>query len=167
MLRRLSLAYGRCPHADEAINVLAPVLSAGRRWLLDLNLDLLTGLAAALGSPARLVLTSQLPMDRDADRTGRIVAICRAVGAGDLWAGTGTRGYLDPEDLRPAGITVAWNEYAARHPQYRQAWPRQGFTPALSVIDAVSSIGWAGTAVMLRAGLRAFQTAPEPEGIQP
>ncbi|MEU4113328.1 WbqC family protein [Kitasatospora sp. NPDC028055] len=164
MLRRMRLAYGRSRHLDEVLQILAPPLAAGHRWLLDLNLELTTGLAVALGAPADLTLTSRLPIDPEADRTGRIVRICRAAGADELWAGSGTRGYLDPADLAADGIAVTWTEYLPRHPAYEQAWPQQGFAPNLSVLDVASAIGWAGTSALLRSGLATYLDSLQQEG---
>ncbi|MGW2539516.1 WbqC family protein [Kitasatospora sp. NPDC001574] len=164
MLRRVRLAYGRTRHLDEVLQVLDPVLAAGHRWLLDLNTELTTSLAVALGAPAQLTLTSRLPTEPTANRTDRIVRICRAVGADELWAGSGTRGYLDPADLSADGIAVTWNEYLPRHPTYQQAWPQQGFTPNLSVLDAAGAIGWAGTSALLRSGLVTYLDALPQEG---
>ncbi|MFD4525549.1 WbqC family protein [Streptomyces sp. NPDC058470] len=162
MLRTIRLAYARAPHIDEALHVLRPVLGAGHTWLADLNLDLLTQIRTALGAPARLQLTSELHID-DEDRTRRLAAICAATGAEILWAGSGTRTYLDTTALAEHGVSVRWNEYADRHPAYVQAWGRQGFASNLSVIDTVSALGWAGTTALLRTGLAAYlqQHAPK------
>jgi WbqC-like protein len=164
MLKRLRQAYGRSRHVEETIQILAPVLGAGHRWLLDINIDLTTQLAVALGAPARLILTSQLPIDPAADRVERIAAICHAAGADELWAGSGTRGYLDPAQLHAASVAVTWNAFLARHPRYQQAWPRQPFAPALSVLDTACALGWAGTAALLRGGLAAYLSSLETEG---
>ncbi|GGX51856.1 WbqC family protein [Streptomyces noursei] len=161
MLRTIRLAYARTPHIDEALHVLRPVLGARHSWLVDLNIDLLTQIRAALGAPARLLLTSELNIDED-DRTQRLAAICTAAGGKVLWAGSGTRTYLDTTALAEHGVSVQWNAYAERHPDYVQTWGRQGFVPSLSVIDTVCSLGWAGTAALLRTGLAAYlqQHAP-------
>ncbi|MER8197639.1 WbqC family protein [Streptomyces microflavus] len=155
LLRTIRLAYARTPHVEEALHVLRPVLAAGHTWLADLNTDLLTQITAALGAPARLQPTSELHID-ETDRTRRLAAICAATDADTLWAGSGTRTYLDTTALAEHGVRVQWNGYAERHPVYAQAWNRQGFVPNLSVIDAVSTLGWAGTAALLRTGLDAY-----------
>ncbi len=161
MLRTISLAYARTPHVDEALHVLQPALGAGHTWLVDLNVDLLTRIRAGLGAPARLQLTSELHID-EGDRTRRLAAICAATGNTVLWAGSGTRSYLDTAALARHGVRARWNDYADRHPVYAQAWPRQGFVPNLSVIDTVCSLGWAGTAGLLRTGLDTYlQQAPQ------
>lgn len=161
MLKTLRLAYARTPHLDEALQAIAPPLSAGHRWLVDLNLDLVTQLAVALGTQTTLRLTSEMPHTNTADKNERLVQICAHAEEQQLWAGEGTRQYLDTSALAQHGITVVWNEFAARHPHYVQAWPRQGFKPGLSVIDAACAVGWAGLAVMLRAAFTSHRsTAP-------
>ncbi|MFI9078779.1 WbqC family protein [Streptomyces sioyaensis] len=149
MLRRIRLAYARSPYLDEALHVLGPVLGARHAWLVDLNIDLITQIATALGAHAQLVLTSEMKVYR-ADKTERLAAICAHAKEKVLWAGSGTRQYLDTAALSRHGVEVVWNEFAGRHPTYAQAWPRQGFVPRLSVIDAVCALGWAGTAALLR-----------------
>ncbi|MGW6603881.1 WbqC family protein [Streptomyces sp. NPDC055036] len=162
MLRTIRLAYARTPHVEEMLHVLRPAFGTGHAWLVDLNLVLLTQLAAGLGAPARLRLSSELAVGAD-DKTRRLAGICAATGADVLWAGSGTRTYLDTTALAGHGVRVQWNEYAARHPVYKQAWGRQGFVPNLSVIDTVCALGWAGTAALLRTGLDGYlqQHAPK------
>ena len=149
ILRRIRLAYARSPHVDEALNVLRPALGAGHQWLVDLSIDLINQIATALGARARLLLTSEMKIDCE-DRTERLAAICAHAQETVLWAGSGTRQYLDTTALAAHGVEVVWNEFSSRHPTYVQAWPRQGFLPRMSVIDAVCALGWAGTAAMLR-----------------
>ncbi|MEV7085922.1 WbqC family protein [Streptomyces sp. NPDC093085] len=157
MVKTLRLAYGRGPYADEALQVIVPPLSAGHNWLADLNTDLVTQIALALGSRASLFLTSRIPPAESTDKTGRLAHICAAAGEPELWAGSGTRRYLDTAALAERGISVLWNEFNGRHPRYAQAWPKQGFAPGLSVVDAACAIGWAGVAAMLRTGLHAYR----------
>lgn len=164
VLKAVRLAYARSRYTDEALQVVAPPLSVGHRWLVDLNIDLVTQLAVALGAQADLRLTSEMPQTAAADKTEHLARICAHVNEKELWAGTGTRGYLDTAALGRHHVSVTWNEFANRHPPYVQAWPRQGFVPGLSVLDAACAIGWAGVAVMLRAGLTAYRpTAPTGE----
>ncbi|MFD5029354.1 WbqC family protein [Streptomyces sp. NPDC058405] len=157
MVKTLRLAYGRSPYTDEALQVIEPALSAGHRWLADLTTDLVTQIALALGSRTSLLLTSQMPSTAADGKTERLAHICAAAGERELWAGSGTRQYLDTVALAEHKITVAWNEFTGRHPRYAQAWPKQGFEPGLSVIDAACAIGWAGVSAMLRAGLSTYR----------
>ncbi|WP_328912506.1 MULTISPECIES: WbqC family protein [unclassified Streptomyces] len=155
-IKGIRLAYGRTTYIDEALQVLAPPLSAGHRWLADLTLDLVTQIALALGSRASLLLTSQMTLTESDDKTERLALICEAADETTLWAGSGTRQYLDTAALAER-VTVIWNEFTDRHPRYAQPWQKQGFAPGLSVVDAACSIGWAGVSAMLRAGLCSYR----------
>ncbi|MFF2128697.1 WbqC family protein [Streptomyces olivochromogenes] len=162
VLKTLRLAYARTPYLEETLQVIVPPLSAGHRWLVDLNVDLVTQLSVALGARTTLRLTSEMSLAGTADKTERLVQICAHSGEQQLWAGSGTRQYLDTSVLARSGIAVIWNEFAARHPQYAQAWPRQDFQPGLSVVDAACAVGWAGLAVMLRAAFTAYRSTALP-----
>jgi WbqC-like protein family len=160
VIKAVRLAYGRSPYVDEALHVVHPPLSARHRWLTDLNTELVTRIALALGSRTSLRLTSQMRGTHADDRTERLARICAAAGERELWAGSGTRQYLDTAALAEHKVTVVWNQFAGRHPRYAQAWPKQGFVPGLSVLDAACAIGWAGVAAMLRAGFDAYRPTP-------
>lgn len=156
MLRKLAMAYGRCRYYEETIQVVEPSLSAKPCWLLDLNIELLNHIAAALGARAQLRITSSLAVPPSTSRSGRLVDICRAFGSTRMWAGSGTSGYLDVNLFLREGITITWNNFGNRHPCYDQHWKRQGFVPGMSVVDAACNIGWAGVSAVLRAGLDEF-----------
>lgn len=163
LVKTLRLAYGRSPYTEEALQVIEPPLSAGHRWLADLNTDLVTQMALALGSRASLLLTSAMSSTAAEGKTERLARICAAAGEHELWAGSGTRQYLNTAALAEHEITVIWNEFMGRHPRYAQAWPKQGFEPGLSVIDAACAIGWAGVSAMLHAGLSAYRPTGEAQ----
>jgi hypothetical protein len=60
---------------------------------------------------------SALPVT-ETDRTGRLVALCRAVGATTYLHGAGAAAYLDPQPFRDAGlaleaVTGVWPPYTA------------------------------------------------------
>jgi WbqC-like protein len=151
LLEKIRHAYARTDYYSETLDVIAGPIEHGFRWLVDLNIALITSVATAIGSTARLTLTSSLACT-GSGRMERIVGICQTTGNSILWAGEGTRSYLDVGEITNQGISVKWNEFASRHPEYRQAWPRQGFVPGLSVVDAACSIGWAGVRGMLLHG---------------
>ncbi|WP_254407445.1 WbqC family protein [Streptomyces sp. GMY02] len=163
MVKTLRLAYGRSPYTEEALQVIEPPLSAGHRWLADLNTDLVTQIALALGSRASQLHTSRMSSTTADDKSERLARICAAAGEHELWAGSGTRQYLDTTALAEHKITVTWNEFTDRHPRYAQAWPKQGFEPGLSVIDAACAIGWAGVSAMLNAGLSTYRPTGEAQ----
>lgn len=159
MLETIRHAYARSEFYREALEVIAGPLQSGSGWLVDLNVKLVTAIGAALGSTSALVLTSGIDGIETDDRIERIIKVCHAEGGGTLWAGEGTRGYLDTGRLADHGVSVVWNEFPMRHPAYPQNWARQGFMGGLSVIDAACNLGWAGASAMLRQGLSAYLAA--------
>ncbi|GAA1889769.1 WbqC family protein [Asanoa iriomotensis] len=157
LLRTLQMAYGRTAFYAETMTVLTPPLLAGHTLLADLNADVLRHLRDALGASCELRRTSSMPVPATG-RIERIIAVCRHTGQTTLWAGSGTRGYLDTDTVDSAGITVRWNDYYARHPVYPQTWARNGFIPALSVVDAACNLGWADLRTRLLSDFGRYRT---------
>jgi hypothetical protein len=156
LLRTLQMAYRRTAFFDETMQVIAAPLLTGHQRLADLNTDVLHRLRDALGARCDLRSTSQMPLPA-IGRIERIIKICDHTGQSTLWAGSGTRGYLDTTTVERAGITVLWNEYRHRHPVYPQTWARGGFTAALSVVDAACNLGWAGLRTLLLDGFTSYR----------
>ena len=104
---------------------LAPLAAASAEWLAR---------AAGIEVPWRLA--SELGAD-GADPSGRLVAICRAVGADTYLAGRDSHRYLDRSRFAEAGIGVLVQDY--RHPMYRQV--HGDFVPSLSALDLLLTHG--------------------------
>lgn len=68
------------------------------------------GLAEAFGIKNECLYASELPV-LDIDPTGRLVAICQAVGADTYLAGPGACAYLDLAQFERAGIAVEIREW--------------------------------------------------------
>lgn len=77
----------------------------------------------------------------DSDPTGRLLDICRRLGADVYLSGAGGRGYLDTAAFGKAGVRVEFQEY--RHPVYEQKSNGASgeFVPFLSAIDALCNAG--------------------------
>ncbi|MBM3140738.1 MAG: WbqC family protein [Chloroflexi bacterium] len=114
---------------------LSPLAIASAGWLAE---------AFGITTPTRLA--SDLGVT-DTDPTGRLVALCRALGADTYLAGHDGLLYMDLAQFARAGITVLCQAYTA------QAYPQQhgAFLPNLSALDLLLNAGADGLAV-LRAG---------------
>ena len=123
---------------------LAPLAVASAEWL-----------ARTLGitTPARLAST--LPVD-GSDPTGRLIALCRELGADTYLAGRDGARYMDREAFAQAGIAVLFQDYA--HPQYAQLHGE--FAPFLSGLDLLLTHGNEALAI-LRSG---DAWSPDPPG---
>ena len=113
---------------------LAPLALASARWL-----------AAAVGIATPTRVASELGVSAT-DPTGRLVAICRAVGASVYLAGRDGVQYLDLEQFRTAGVAVHAQEYT--HPVYAQ--PHGEFVPFLSALDLLLTHGDEALAILRR-----------------
>jgi hypothetical protein len=136
-LRAIEHAYTRAPHLpayQQSLRALlatewgrlAPLAVASAEWLAR---------AAGVTTPARLA--SSLAIEDGGDPTGRLVAICKALGADTYLAGGHGGRYLDGDRFRQAGITVLYQRY--EHPVYAQEHGE--FMPFLSAVDLLLTHG--------------------------
>jgi len=100
---------------------LAPLAAESAAWLAR---------ALGIAVPTRLASEIALPDGDPKDATGRLVALCRAVGADTYLAGTASS-YMDLDQFSEAGIAVETQRY--EHPSYAQEHGE--FTPFLSALD--------------------------------
>ena len=112
-----------------------------REWgrLVDLNIESVILLKDILGIPTRTCIASQLGEMGD-DPTGRLIGICKALGADTYLAGKDGRNYMDLEAFEGAGLRVIFQDF--HHPVYPQ--PFGGFEPCMSAIDLVFNCGPGG-----------------------
>ena len=134
-LQTLRVNYAKAPAFAEVFDALAPVLS--REWvhLVDLNRAALDTLCALLGLDRSIALSSDL--DIPGEKTQRLVAICRALGADRYLTGDAAMDYLDEAQFAANGIRVEYHHY--RHPVYAQL--HGDFVPYLSVVDLLMNHG--------------------------
>jgi hypothetical protein len=139
-------AYARAPwwarHAAELRAIYA------KPWprLVPLNVAVGTWLARTIGITTPTRLASELDVT-ETDPTGRLVALCRAVGGTTYLAGQDGARYMDVARFRAASIEV-WTQ-AYRHPVYAQLHGE--FVPFLSALDLLLMHGDESLAI-LRSG---------------
>jgi hypothetical protein len=136
--RAIELAYSRAPHFAS----LAPQVqewykrAALERRLTDVNEIFIRGLSDMLGLTTRIVRDDAYPAD--GVKTERLLAICRAAGAGRYLTGPTARGYFDEDLFREAAIDAEWMSYEGYAP-YPQ--PHGTFEHGVSVLDLLFSVG--------------------------
>lgn len=72
------------------------------------------------------------------DRNGRLIDLCKAVGADVYVSGPAARAYLDTEAFQRAGLAVEWFDYTG-YPEYPQLWGP--FVHDVSVLDLLFNCG--------------------------
>ena len=102
-------------------------------------------LARAMGVTTPTRMASSLAVDDD-DPTGRLVALCQAVGADTYLAGGHGSRYMDTKRFADAGIRVLYQAYS--HPVYAQQ--HGDFVPFLSGLDLLLMHGDASLPILRR-----------------
>ncbi len=142
-LEALRVNYARAPHFRRYFPELERLLARPWRLLADLNVELTRFLSDALGASPRIVRASELVASRT-DPTGRLLDLCRAVGAETYLAGQEGARYMALAEFREAGIAVLGQEY--QHPTYAQL--HGDFLPFLSVVDLLLNHGEASFQIL-------------------
>ena len=132
----LRVNYARAPYFARYFPELDRLLRRPWRLLADLNVEVTRFLAEALGTSPRMIRASELP-PASTDPTGRLVDLCRAVGAATYLAGQDGARYLVLDQFRTSRIAVSGQEY--QHPTYTQL--HGDFLPFLSVVDLLLNHG--------------------------
>ena len=89
----------------------------------------------ALGITAELILSSTL--ESKGHKSGRIIEICKELGAGAYISTNGAKSYLEEGLFEKNGIALAYQDY--NPPEYQQVYP--GFVSHLSIVDVVFNCG--------------------------
>ena len=156
--RTLEIHYRRAPHWDRYAPALEDVFA--RRWelLVELDLHMLDLARTWLGITKPIVRASSLELS--GQKTERIAAMCRAVGAKTYLTGRGgSQGYLDTDLLERRGISVIWQRF--HHPQYPQCYGGLGFVSHLGFLDVLFNCGPDAPAFLGKGG-RAVTEGPTP-----
>lgn len=106
------------------------------RNLSRINRFFVEAVMAELGVSTSLHNSADL--SQEGDRTGRLVSMCRALGATHYLSGRSAQVYLDVGQFTTAGIAVEWMEYPA-YPAYRQM--NGSYEAGVSVLDALAHLG--------------------------
>ena len=147
LLRTIQLSYARAPHFDEHFPLVREILKQPTDTLVELNEHGVRVLAETLElDTTRLVRASDL--DADAGSTELLVQLTRAAGGSAYLSGDGAGGYQEDELFARAGLELLYQQFE-QHP-YPQLG--DGFTPGLSIVDALFSVGAERTRALLGGG---------------
>jgi hypothetical protein len=135
-LRAIEHAYARTAGLPRYAAALGEFYARAWTRLGPLAVASAGWLAAAVGVATPTRLASELGVAAT-DPTGRLVALCRAVGGTVYLAGRDGARYMDLEQFQAAGIEVRVQDYV--HPVYEQ--PHGKFVPFLSGLDLLLTHG--------------------------
>lgn len=140
-LRTIECVYGRSPHLGELMALIEPRLLGEESKLSVVNGDLIKAVASALGLKTRIVCASEIEIGPVSTPSERIARLVHHFGARRYLSGHGARAYNDEATFARYNIEVEYSDY--RGAEYPQAYPpgKRGFTPGLSVVDALCNVG--------------------------
>ena len=145
MLATIHGSYARAPFAAEVLPVVEEALGPGTDRVAELNEAAIRLFADRLGfDTSKLVHQSEFGVS--ADGTQLLIELCRAVGGDTYLSGDGSEGYLENDAFAAAEVGLRFQEFTP--PRYPQ--PAREYVPGLSVVDALMSCGWSGTAELLQ-----------------
>lgn len=144
-LRAIEGAYADAPYWPSVRDALGQLYAEPWDRLAPTAVASAQVLAQALGVTTETRLASSFVVDDD-DPTGRLVALCKAVGADTYLAGGHGARYMDGKRFADAGIRVLYQAYS--HPIYAQQ--HGDFVPFLSGLDLLLMHGDASLAILRR-----------------
>jgi len=103
--------------------------------LVDINMYLIYYLIKQLKIKTEVVNSAKFKIKEE--KTDRLIAICKEVGADTYLSGDGARDYLEIEKFKKANIEVIFQRF--KHPTYNQLYGE--FEPYMSVIDLLFNCG--------------------------
>ncbi|MFD2643149.1 WbqC family protein [Pseudomonas japonica] len=147
LLRTLELTYRKAPCFTEVFPVLERILSHDERNLARFLSHQLQTLARFMDLPTRIVPSSRVYANAHLTAQERILDICRQAQASRYVNAQGGRELYEPAAFTAAGIDLRF--IAMRALPYPQRG--KGFTPYLSIVDALMEVGTAGIGAHLAA----------------
>lgn len=147
LLRSLEMAYRKAPCFDEVFPLLEGILRHEDRNLAGFLIHQLQVLARFMGLQTQIVTSSRIYQNTQLAAQERILDICRQEGATRYINAQGGRSLYEPQAFAEQGIELRF--IAMRALPYRQRG--EGFTPYLSIVDALMETGAVGIGAHLEA----------------
>jgi hypothetical protein len=138
-LNSLKAWYANAPHFNDHFPFFEGVYSREWEKLADLNVYIIKYILSCLAISTPLYFESELEID--AQRTERIIAICKKLKADTYLSGAGGKQYLEEDKFIEAGIKLLYQDFS--HPVYRQYIRPAGgeFMTQLSILDLLFNEG--------------------------
>jgi len=135
-LRSLELAYSKSPFLKNYFGIFKDIISKKWEYLIDLDVRLIHQINEILGIERKIFFSSKLNVV-GGEKTGRLINICKFLGAKIFYEGSAGRNYIDINEFEKAGIKIEYQNY--KHPTYSQLHGE--FLPCLSIIDLIFNEG--------------------------
>ena len=144
LLRTIELNYGRAPHFTEVAPLVRELIEQPTTDLAEYNLTAIRTICGELQLTTPIVVGSSLAtVGRSTDM---LIAMVKAVEGTAYLAGGGASGYQDDEKFKQHAVELVYQDF--QHPRYRH-FNADGFTPGLSIVDALMNCGFDGVRSLL------------------
>ncbi len=136
--------YARAPFYNKYIDIFEKAFSREWEKLVDIDMYFIDLIKDQLGLEKKIIMSSSLGIE--GDKIGRLIKICKHLGADVFYEGAAGRNYIDESVFLKEGIRIEFQDY--KHPIYRQLYGE--FVPYLSVIDLLFNHGDVSMSVILK-----------------
>jgi len=106
--------------------------------LTDINLATFMHLKKLLNIQTDVIVASEMQVE-SSDPTGRLVEICRKLGASAYIAGRGGKDYMNLAEFEKENVRVIWQDFDPGKVRYAQIG--DGYLAGLSIIDCLFNVG--------------------------
>lgn len=127
--------YGGAPYLEDVFNLLLPAFSYRDRTISQLNRRLIESISRYLNIATPLRDAAEYSVT--GQKTDRIIALCKCVGAATYLSGPNAKSYLDEPALRREGIALEYKNY--EYPPYPQQGA--GFEGRVTILDLIANCG--------------------------
>lgn len=142
LISTIEYNYRKTPFYSAYSISLLEILNKDWENLAKINQASVEWLISSFEITTKTLVCSELQQFSD-DPTGRLIDICRHVGADTYLSGSGAREYLDMEQFSKSGINLEFQDYL--HPVYPQCYSDgrkvENFISHLSALDGLFNCG--------------------------
>lgn len=135
LITRIEYAYRKAPHFAELFPRIQKVLTAEDRDVTSICRASIVSVMDYLDLPFHHHLSSNMAYDRDAGRSGKLIEICKTLGADTYINNIGGTALYTREQFSPHGIALRFLKM--NDVQYLQRKSTERFVPYLSMIDTL------------------------------
>lgn len=139
IIGKIHANYSKAPYYSKYSDALYEVWAGCESdSLADINLVTFMRLKELLNIQTDIILASKMQI-QSSDPTGRLVEICRKLGATAYIAGRGGKDYMNLALFEKENIKVIWQDFDPGKVSYSQIG--DGYVAGLSIIDCLFNVG--------------------------
>lgn len=136
-LKTVKACYSKSKHFKDNFEHIQDVYEKSWENLIDVNIEFVKLLCRMLDINTNFVFASEISSGGISSE--RLINICKSLNADTYLSGPGGQQYMDLNLFEKEGIRIVWQDF--KPPEYEQQFPKVGFIPNLSILDALFNCG--------------------------